>query len=131
MDFVGKFILAGYASNFVKVVITGEGSDEFFGRYPWFKTIKNQNDTYTYRGQILQHFIENNESTEKGYDLTISNHDGKDQLIDQYRYYPISVDNIQEMERTTGMFSQTISLRIYITRIHVSYMKKIYLERSF
>ena len=30
MDFVGKFLLAKYASDFVKIVITGKGADEFF-----------------------------------------------------------------------------------------------------
>ncbi|MGI2298310.1 asparagine synthase (glutamine-hydrolyzing) [Candidatus Cardinium hertigii] len=126
MDFVGKFLLAKHASNFVRVVLTGEGADEFFLGYPWFKTIKNKNDRWPYRGKVLQDFTEENEPTQKGYDLTISNQDGRDKLISQYGYYPISIGNIQEMENITkDIFSDDFIMAIHDKEPAIVYSENI------
>lgn len=56
-DGVGKYLLAKYASKAVRVVMTGEGGDEIFLGYPWYKLIKNQHDWNTSRAYYCHQLI--------------------------------------------------------------------------
>ena len=92
IDGAGKYLLAQMASKYVKGILVGEGADELFLGYPWFKVIKYLQNRAIYRSIIAQ------EATRKGLDLTIDEHNHIEKYTKQFGYYPISLGNITQME---------------------------------
>lgn len=56
---LANYQLSHFASKKVKVVLTGEGSDEIFGGYPYYKFLKYKN-IYRRLPKLSRDFIENN-----------------------------------------------------------------------
>lgn len=97
IDGGAKLLLSKFASKFVKGVIVGEGADELFLGYPWFKLINY------YGNKNATDFISVAETARKGTDLTEYYHtNGIDEYIKKYTYFPISINNILTMKEIFG-----------------------------
>lgn len=99
IDGAGKYLLSQYASQYVKAVMVGEGADEIALGYPWFKTAKLMNYWNKNRANILLSEVFKKETARKGLDLTISTQNNQSEIINKYGYYPLSIDNITEMQK--------------------------------
>lgn len=135
IDGAGKYLLSKYAKQFVKVVQVGEGADEITIGYPWFKTAKLLNYWNEGRASNLRNIVSGNETARKGLDLTISNQSNHDKVINRYGYYPLSIDNIVEMEKIAyplfnrdviGEVSKIDTSNIYFEDLDYEMIKKRY-----
>lgn len=99
IDGTGKYLLAKEAAKHVKGVLVGEGADELFLGYPWFKVIKTIDEKCTRKSESLMRTIEQRETARKGLDLTIHKHRNIEKYRQRFGFYPVSIGNILEMEK--------------------------------
>lgn len=126
VDGAGKYLLSEYASKYLKVVIVGEGADEITMGYPWFKTAKLLNYWNAERVETLNNIIYDRETARKGLDLTVSSQSSYKSLIKLYGYYPLSFDNIIEMQKFAySLFNEDILQEVLSFDIRDIYLEDI------
>jgi asparagine synthase (glutamine-hydrolysing) len=99
IDGTGKYLLAKEAARHVKGVLVGEGADELFLGYPWFKVIQVLDNQYNQNSTVMLDTISQQETARKGLDLTLHEHCNIDNYKKKYGFYPVSIGNILEMQK--------------------------------